>query len=179
MVTRAEAIKSGLVTYDAGRRCRHEHAAVRYTSSGTCVACHKAGKISILKSMSDTRYKTAMSAAERYTQATMPDDKRLVLAYLAGIVDGEGCVFIQKKHVLTLTIGMRDREAIDLFSSYFGIVGRTRTKDKKGGIHHVWCVTHRRAFTALKELLPYMRVKRRQAELALEFYERCFTWATQ
>lgn len=96
------------------------------------------------------------------------------LAYLAGFFDGEGCISIAvyKENYLgiRIEIGQNTRQELDLFSKYFG--GKVTAKPDKryktksyrwapGKIEQIKKV--------LTDLLPYLRQKKRRAELALEF----------
>ena len=107
-----------------------------------------------------------------------------VAAYLAGLIDGEGCIGIYARklsdtrrfpyHQLVVKIGMRDREAIDFMVEHTGAWGATTScKQMSTGIIHMTTLHGRRAADFLKRIIPYMTVKKRQAELAVEFYEVC------
>jgi hypothetical protein len=101
--------------------------------------------------------------------------------YIAGFVDGEGCIFLNAR---------RNGERAD---TYVGLVGITNTNlavleaineyfEHTGRIqkHTVYSNKHTQTYQlnflgkncirVLRELLPYLQVKRRQAELMLEYY---------
>lgn len=97
------------------------------------------------------------------------------LAYLAGVFDGEGsiCVWMDTKAydsmAVTVSVGMNDREAIDLFQGAFGgsivYVKRSNPRHKNSWR---WAVKCRKAKVALEALLPHLLIKKRPALLALE-----------
>ena len=98
-------------------------------------------------------------------------------AWIAGFFDGEGCLSMsfsptatsyqnRGQHRLTISLTQNDRAPLDWVSSIFG--GRVRAYS--GRKSHQWHLTgldKQRAF--LYAVLPYLRVKKRQAELAIEF----------
>jgi hypothetical protein len=102
------------------------------------------------------------------------------LAYLAGIVDGEGCIgaaFLRDKRrnrsasvMFTVRVHMTDRQPIDLLSELYG--GRiinyqdNRLAPRRPGF--IWQGYSGRGATLLQDILPYLRVKRGQAEAFLE-----------
>lgn len=96
-------------------------------------------------------------------------------AYLAGIFDGEGsiCVWMNCKRYdnmnVTVSIGMNDRQAIDLFRAAFGgsitIIKRANPRHRNS---LRWSVKCRKAKPVLERLLPYLLIKKQQALLALD-----------
>lgn len=107
------------------------------------------------------------------------------LIYIAGFFDGEGCIHIYKSRsrgfTLQVSAANTDRQVIQFICDRFG--GRIHRLQKKGNRKPCWRVdlVARRANHLLTALLPYLRVKKDQAELALEFqksmskYERPLT----
>jgi hypothetical protein len=97
-------------------------------------------------------------------------------AYLAGIIDGEGCITAFKnKGKKTVNpefrIQMTDRNPIDLFSEYFG--GNVSThipKEVKHKISYVYHTTGKKTHEILKLVTPYLKVKKSQAKMAMEIY---------
>lgn len=96
-------------------------------------------------------------------------------AYLAGIIDGEGCITICKgaryeNRVVTVAVAMNDREPLDLLFNIFGGCFVTlRKNNPKWRDGWRWAVKQRKAKVVLEAVLPYLRVKHRQVVLALEF----------
>lgn len=110
-------------------------------------------------------------------------DCRDVLAYCAGVIDSDGTIGVKRS-----TYSMRVRgdarqpiyservcvkqvtpEAVDLLHGLFG--GRRaidKPSSKRGRHLHVWQVTDKRAAECLAAILPYLRIKKRQAENCLE-----------
>lgn len=109
------------------------------------------------------------------------------LAYCAGLFDGEGCITIKRSnalthrrksptYVLSLCIEMADPRPIQAFCAAFGL--QMHRNDSR---HLRNPARHRPLFVAqigkvagvriLKRLLPYLRGKREEALLAIEFYE--------
>jgi RNA repair pathway DNA polymerase beta family len=102
------------------------------------------------------------------------------LAYLAGILDGEGHISIDRTegakpthapiHFLQVGITNTDRDLIDNLSTlYGGHVGRTGIRDGHRKDCYRWRLTGPPAAKFLRELHPFLRIKRRQAEIAIEF----------
>lgn len=95
------------------------------------------------------------------------------LAYMAGIIDGEGSFGFSKRgpsgnHRLYfyIQVVMTDRPIVELFSELFGgainermLVGRLGTKPQ-----YVWQVRGDRAWDAYYQLEPYLRIKRWKQE---------------
>jgi len=96
------------------------------------------------------------------------------LHYLAGVFDGEGCisVSIQKKNtcLLSVTVAMTDRQAIDLFYDVFGgsFVYKSDSR-KKGKSRNVftWRIYNAEAAAALRVFASRCRVKQNVAQKAL------------
>ncbi len=98
-----------------------------------------------------------------------------IYAYLAGFFDGEGFIGIatlkRKRggmyHYLVATVTQSDRDYVllELFRYFFGgVIGKSSTK----GLHE-WKVCSRKAKVLLEILEPYLRIKKRQAQVGLEF----------
>lgn len=100
------------------------------------------------------------------------------LAYLAGIVDGEGYIGIKTTpargdRVTTgfharIQVRMTDEPAIALLSQLGGSYYRENPHAERGKPLYCWQVSDRLAEQALTALLPYLRVKKQQAETVLE-----------
>lgn len=106
----------------------------------------------------------------------MPDES--VLAYLAGIVDGEGSISVRRSTYAMrhdngggaifserIKVKMVDPQAVDLLHNRFG--GRRCIESpaaKRGKPLHSWEATGRVAHAAIVALRPYLRVKAAQAD---------------
>ena len=110
----------------------------------------------------------------------------LILAYLAGIIDGEGCIAIYgyhgnwimshgKRHRgfrLDVKVGMGEPEAVQLLMKTFGGSIYVRKITPNGNKpSYSWTVSAKLAIACLRQLIPFLRVKKAQAEIALEFWD--------
>ena len=105
------------------------------------------------------------------------------LAWLAGIVDGEGSIFIMKQsrkdrertfnYILRLTVQSADRIMADscLNITEEGACFTSIEKRERQSNTLKWEVSGRKAANILKEILPYLRVKKDQAQSAIKFQE--------
>jgi hypothetical protein len=102
----------------------------------------------------------------------------LELAYLAGLVDGEGCIMINRfattrSHIgyqyrVILEITMCERQTIEFIAATFDRPIETRTlKSGKTAYKVIW--RNQPAANILELLLPYLKGKREQAVVCLEF----------
>ena len=102
------------------------------------------------------------------------------LAYVAGIIDGEGSIGIYQQKargyrskVMRVTVDNTDEWLIRQLLMWFG--GHiNRRSDHRGNRKDVWqwYVESKKAGNFLRLILPYVRMKRPQVELALQFQER-------
>ena len=102
-------------------------------------------------------------------------------AYAAGLIDGEGCIFIGRTHhrrdnriahYLQLKVSMIDKEPLDWLQETFCtqcVVAKESRKSKGWNDIWTWRATGRTAENILKHLLPFLKVKRAEAKLALAF----------
>ncbi len=93
-------------------------------------------------------------------------------AYLAGLFDGDGCVYIRHYKVqnqFLLCIGIASnvscQKQTDQLKQIFGGIAH----HKKNTEAIEWSVTSNKGEDFLKVILPYLRLKKKQGELALEF----------
>ena len=100
---------------------------------------------------------------------------QLDLAYLAGLIDGEGCIllFKQKERVrptLRLAVGNTYRPVLEWAKEAVG-AGSIITQPKQK-LHHSqswrWDIYSQNAVDVLRQLLPYLKLKREQALKAIE-----------
>ena len=109
-------------------------------------------------------------------------------AYLAGLIDGEGSFVIQKtavdkiaksckcvspKYLACFCIGMVDKEPLDLIQETIGAgkVYEERVPDRRS----IWRIRFAGRLSLMpfvKNLLPYLIVKKKRAELMLDFCEK-------
>lgn len=97
------------------------------------------------------------------------------LSYIAGFFDGEGSINISVRkrkhfsisHTLVISIGQKDGETLDWIKERFG----GNLHQVKRDSSYMWYCSNRKAYSILKELIPFLKYKRPQAELALKFYD--------
>jgi len=99
------------------------------------------------------------------------------LSYLAGFFDGEGCISIlhnkrSRGWTFTCTVATAGGYMPTLFCLNFG--GRLRVAQRKRGGHPItyWVVCHTKALNFLEIILPYLRLKKPQAEVAIKFQKK-------
>jgi hypothetical protein len=98
-------------------------------------------------------------------------------AYLAGFFDGEGSISIIRRkphgHVLHVDVGQIDRRPLELLRSRFGGSIQLQRRHSFGRRDlWYWKTGSQNAVPFLEAMLPYLIVKREQAELALRFQSR-------
>ena len=105
------------------------------------------------------------------------------LAYLAGLFDGEGCIHINKwpnslknghQYGLLVQIKMCDGRLLkDLHEKYGGNLNLAKRslENKNHSDILIWRLECRKAMAFLVQLLPYLRLKRIQAEVGIRFQE--------
>lgn len=111
------------------------------------------------------------------------DKQNTTLAYLAGIIDGEGCIRVDKKnptkanrlknpvYSLKISVKMTDFEIVEYFQNYFncGSLSKETFENKKDILR--WEAVGEDAYEIIRKLYPYLRVKKSQAFEALQFQQ--------
>jgi len=114
------------------------------------------------------RYRTGAKAKELYP---------LDAAYFAGLLDGEGSIFFyRRRDAVALRVSMSNCD-IDLLNwckeitEVGAIVWKSRHDDKHrpGGI---WQINAEAAETLLIQIVPYLKVKKIQAQMGIEFQRK-------
>lgn len=99
------------------------------------------------------------------------NDRRTRIVYAAGFFDGEGWVSIKTHKVyqpnLMIGVGQLVREPLDLL---LGLWGGSINQGKDGMFR--WQIGADRSANALREMLPYLMVKRTQAEIGIRFNDQ-------
>ena len=104
--------------------------------------------------------------------------KKTDLAYMAGIFDGEGCICIgkhQKKktwnptYSLKVNLVMCNPYIPNLFCFTFGGIVYERKRHERHLSEWNWQLNSAKAIPFLTVLLPYLKLKRDEARLAIEF----------
>lgn len=96
------------------------------------------------------------------------------LAYFAGIIDGEGnfCLHNQGTHVFScsLSVGNTDpRLAQWLMARFGGRLHRQQMKDPRCKLFYRWSLASRDITPMITAVLPYLVLKKDQAELMLAY----------
>jgi hypothetical protein len=107
-------------------------------------------------------------------------------AYLAGFIDGEGCIIANPTNRRTCfkpTINLKQvhHPSLQEVQDIFG-VGKLYVKKAKGNRHSqlVWRIFRQGEVEyLLRGCLPYLKLKKRQAALALYIQERHNSWTVQ
>lgn len=100
---------------------------------------------------------------------------KLSIRYAAGFVDGEGCIDMHFRRRSSgrhgysprLTVGQRTRPVLDLLAERFG--GKVKPHPRPKGEVYIWHVYGAEALEVIKELEPFLIVKRDQAQEILKF----------
>lgn len=134
---------------------------------------------------------TGVDRVNPLTRSTAPREVAVeILAYAAGVIDSDGSIGIQREtyamRVLgtatqptyseRVTIRQLEPEAVDLIHEYFGGSRGVAAPSKKPKRKPKWkrqplqslALGDRKATALLSAVFPYLRIKRRQAELCLE-----------
>lgn len=98
------------------------------------------------------------------------------LAYAAGLIDGEGSIGIYGKKLLpVVTVGMTDLEPVQWLADTFGgaVVSHWRPEEQRKHWKPVyrWQASTKAAYIFCRAVLPFLKVKHRQALLVIRFYE--------
>lgn len=100
----------------------------------------------------------------------------LDIAWAAGFFDGEGCIVLHSNGSspvlrLRLDVGQVDRRPLEKLVAIFGgSIQAVPFRSERWRRQYVWRLTS--PDSSLAAMLPYLTVKKEQAELALEFAEK-------
>jgi len=105
--------------------------------------------------------------------------KRTDIAYIAGIIDGEGSVCLHLTRVgkyfsyrIVLAVGSTDEWLPQWLKFTFGgSISFSPREASNQKPYWCWMVTANKALEVLKLVHPYLRLKRPQAEIAIKFQE--------
>lgn len=105
------------------------------------------------------------------------------LSYFGGLFDGEGCIQIAhhrpqrgkrtEQHTLRCAVAMTDRVCVGSFLIFGGSVCQ-KTKflnNPKWKPQWIWSISSNQAKRFLETLFPFLRLKKEQAKMAIEFQE--------
>ena len=102
------------------------------------------------------------------------------LAYCAGLIDGEGCIKIQRtmnkdrkspKYETSITVRMTAKQPVEFLTKTFN-GNLTSNILYTGKIYWSWTVLSTKAKAVAERLLPFLVFKKNQAELLIEFQNR-------
>lgn len=112
----------------------------------------------------------------------MKDNQRqATLAYFGGFFDGEGCITLYSTHsgpnkrlqyTGRVSLEQAHEEVIEEMAEVFGGSYKLRKKYKENlGTRktYEWSITGLRLAEFLKLILPYLRVKKQEAEIAIKY----------
>jgi|SRR3990167_411274 len=103
------------------------------------------------------------------------------LSYAAGIIDGEGCIKIcrvkadqLKRHFdrfqLQVQVDMVSEEVVEwLYKTFGGKIYDHKRKNSKWRDSKRWYIVSQQGGKFLELILPYLKIKHRNAELSIEF----------
>lgn len=103
-----------------------------------------------------------------------PMDEERFYIWLAGFVDGEGQITIlqtARDTGVMLSISNTNEEVIHYIQQRLkvgSVFGRTSTKTNHKQVFY-YSVTHLKAVLIIENIMPYLRVKYRRAQIALDF----------
>ena len=105
----------------------------------------------------------------------MKKDKKSLVAYAAGLIDGEGCItcsWTGNRLLTRLAINMTTHEWVDLIVGLFG--GNVMLYlPRSNRPVYIWTLSNmNQMHYVLKLVLPFLRVKKDQAQLAIRLIER-------
>jgi len=99
------------------------------------------------------------------------------LAWLAGFIDGEGCISIHRRflkrratpeYTIVLEVSNTKRNAILFLKDLCGGCVKSYKPEGKTKVAYKWQAKAKVAKDILEPLFPYLRLKQEQAQLALE-----------
>ena len=102
------------------------------------------------------------------------------IPYAAGLFDAEGCVRIHRqvfrgsvRYDLRVLIQMTDPRPLIMIADRFGGVFSVMTppKDPRHRQKYCWRMSAREAAGFLEQIAPFLKVKREEVELAIEFQQ--------
>lgn len=123
---------------------------------------------------------------------TIPPLEPVTLAYIAGLVDGEGTITIQKlgrkgteEYSVQVSVAQKDRAILDWLKATFAC-GHIAVQKRSGGLlagrpmltgfMHQWMATASLGTQIIRAIQPYLRIKHRHAEIVLEYADLKADW---
>jgi hypothetical protein len=93
-------------------------------------------------------------------------------SYISGLIDGEGSIFMEKnekRYNIIINCSNTNKKIIYWLYSIFG--GHVYTRKSKGNHKesYIWRIRKEASTNFLNQISPYLRVKKKQANLVYEF----------
>ena len=102
--------------------------------------------------------------------------KKIDCAYAAGIFDGEGCIHITRNnrgsYALIVTVGNNNEWLVKWLQFAFGGYIGTHVSTLSRRPCFQWQLSANKAVEFLQAIMPYLRIKKPQAELAIQFQSK-------
>ncbi len=104
----------------------------------------------------------------------MAPRRKLTYGYVAGFLDGEGAISLREQngyYQCRVSVSNTDRTVLDLLrGDYGGLEVRLMSnRNPNARASFQWIINGRDAVPLLQETLPFLIVKKRHAEIALEY----------
>jgi len=134
----------------------------------------KVKKQNIISTIPEYVQERATPKSYRLPNIALPE---LELAYIAGLLDAEASFIIYKisnrpSYLLEVAYRKTDYNTLQYLADIFG--GRVRPAPLSPGNKRdvwLWKLVSARAYSLLTHIYPFLRVKRRRAEICMEFFE--------
>lgn len=98
-------------------------------------------------------------------------------AYIAGIIDGEGWISIihflhhnRQSWQMRVGVAVTSHKIIDKIVGIFGGYKHSRKRDGTNFVIYDWFIYSEKAYEMLKKIKPYLKEKKAQADVAIQFY---------
>lgn len=186
-VPRAES--EWITPREASRLLAVSHATILVKIRQGDLECRPAAQVSVEQradhSQMYVRRKAIEELATRYGRRLFGADGKTPSAedciYLAGLFDGEGCVVISRlasrtgksSYTLIITLTNTYHEAVDwLYETFGGSIQRRAARNDRWRDQSSWFASSTTAYQTLQRIGPHLRIKHRQAAVAIEFFER-------
>jgi hypothetical protein len=101
----------------------------------------------------------------------LADTDNPTAAYAAGLIDGEGCIYVTKKRHARVDVGMAESALPllkDLRAMYGGLVCQTRKGTDRWQAAYMWTLQTKDAAAMLAQIQPLLRLKGEQAAIVME-----------
>jgi hypothetical protein len=117
-----------------------------------------------------------------FPDVSMPE---LNLAYIAGLLDAESSFIIYKlssrpSYLLEVNYRKTDRDTLQYLADIFGGRVRLASHSTENTLDvWLWKLVSADAYSLIKHIYPFLRVKRRAAEICMEFFELYWQWGAR